>query len=142
MLTRRVTVMNVFQQIKARFITTTVIASVIGGLNIFAPVSAFAFEDRRSVDYMLPGCRFQALAPAPIRDDEWTQAFQCRDALRVVVANGPKQPKFMAACVPDHVNEHDIARAIVERLERNPERLKERFDIRAASALHDAWPCP
>lgn len=102
---------------------------------------AFAFEDRRSVEALLKGCRYEALKPAPVQDSEWEEAFQCRDALRVVIANGPKQPKFMAVCVPDSVPEHEIARALVNTLERNPERYKERFDIRATSALHETWPC-
>ncbi len=104
--------------------------------------SAFAFEDRRSVEILLNGCRYQALRPAPVQDSEWEAAFQCRDALRIVIANGPKQPSFMAACVPDSIPEHEIARALVKVLERNPERYKERFDIRAATALHEVWPCP
>lgn len=104
--------------------------------------SAFAFEDRRSVETLLNGCRYQALRPAPVQDSEWEAAFQCRDALRIVVADGPKQPKFMAACVPATIPDHEIAKALVKVLERNPERYKERFDMRAASALHEVWPCP
>jgi hypothetical protein len=102
---------------------------------------AQAFEDRRTVEFMLEGCRYQALKPAPVRDDEWTKAFTCRDALKIIVANGRIQPKFLASCVPNNVQEHDVARTVVQILERNPERFKERFDIRASAALHEAWPC-
>ena len=101
----------------------------------------FASEDRRTVELMLVGCRFQAQRPAPVRDAEWSQSFECRDALRTIVADGRRQPKFLSSCVPDSVTEHEIARAVVQILERNPERFKERFDIRATKALHEAWPC-
>ncbi len=112
-------------------------------LFIFALISfkAHAFEDRRTVEFMMEGCRYHALKPAPVRDAEWTQAFQCRDALKIIVANGRIQPKFLASCIPDNIQEHDIARAVVQILDRNPERFKERFDIRATAALHEAWPC-
>ena len=103
---------------------------------------AFAFEDRRTVELMLIGCRFYAQRPAPVRDAEWSQSFECRDALRIIVADGRRQPKFLASCVPESLTEHEIARAVVQILERNPERFKERFDIRATAALHEAWPCP
>ncbi|MFM8608567.1 MAG: Rap1a/Tai family immunity protein [Hyphomicrobiales bacterium] len=103
---------------------------------------AFAFEDRRTVELMLIGCRFHAQKPAPVRDAEWGQSFECRDALRIIVADGRRQPKFLASCIPESVTEHEIARAVVQILERNPERFKERFDIRATAALHEAWPCP
>jgi len=106
-----------------------------------AALNAYAFEDRRTVEFMLEGCRYQALKPAPIRDDEWTKAFTCRDALKIIVANGRIQPKFLASCVPDNVQDHDIARAVVQILDRNPERFKERFDMRATAALHEIWPC-
>jgi Rap1a immunity proteins len=99
-------------------------------------------EDRRSVEYLLPACRFTALDPAPVKDADWTLALQCRDALATAVKNGRLQPKFLAACVPDSVDMSTVAQSVVAFLERNPERYKERFDIRVASALHDAWPCP
>jgi Rap1a immunity proteins len=106
-----------------------------------AALNAYAFEDRRTVELMMEGCRYQALKPAPVRDDEWTKAFECRDALKNIVANGRIQPKFLASCVPDNVHDHDIARAVIQILGRNPERFKERFDLRATAALHEAWPC-
>lgn len=106
-----------------------------------AKQDAFAFEDRRTVELMLVGCRFQAQKPSPVQDAEWSQSFECRDALRVIVADGRRQPKFLSSCVPNTVTEHEIARAVVQILERNPERFKERFDIRATAALHEAWPC-
>jgi hypothetical protein len=81
------------------------------------------------------------LDAAFMRDAEWSQSFECRDALRTIVADGRRQPKFLSSCVPDSVTEHEIARAVVQILERNPERFKERFDIRATTALHEAWPC-
>lgn len=106
------------------------------------PFKAKAFEDRRTVELMLQGCRYQAQKPPPVRDTEWSQAFECRDALKIIAANGRQQPKFLASCVPSSIPEHEIARAIVQILERSPERLKERFDMRAAAAMHEAWPCP
>jgi hypothetical protein len=112
---------------------------IYGAVMALSPAQA---EDRRSVEYLLPGCRFAAFEPAPVKDDEWTLALQCRDALNVAVKNGRLQPKFLAACVPDSTETYEVARAVVNFLEKNPERYKERFDIRVASALHDAWPCP
>ena len=99
-------------------------------------------EDRRSVEKLLQGCRFEALRPAPVQDSEWSEAFECRDALAVAVKVGPMQPKMMASCVPETVSPHIVAKAVVEFLEQNPERYRERFDIRSAVALHSAGPCP
>lgn len=120
-------------------IRTKNIALAIIVLVITAP-SAFS-EDRRSVEFMLPGCQFEAFRPAPVQDNQWSQAFSCRDALAVAVKNGPTQPAFLAACVPEDTSPHDLARMVVEFLEKSPERYKERFDIRAAAALHSVWPC-
>jgi len=99
-------------------------------------------EDRRSVEKLLQGCRYEALQPAPVQDKEWSEAFECRDALAVAVKVGPTQPKMMASCVPETLSPHIVAKAVVEFLEQNPERYRERFDIRSAVALHSAWPCP
>ncbi len=98
-------------------------------------------DDRRNVEYMLPGCRFQALNPPPVQDSEWTQALICRDALESIVKNGPLQPVFLNSCVPENIPPHRIAQAVVEFLERDVNRLRERFDIRATAALHSVWPC-
>jgi hypothetical protein len=98
-------------------------------------------EDRRSVERLLPGCRFEALQPAPVQDSEWEKAFECRDALAEAVKVGPIQPKTLASCVPENTSPHAVARAVVDILDRNPERYQERFDIRAATALHQAFPC-
>ncbi len=99
-------------------------------------------EDRRSVEKLLQGCKYEALRPAPVQDSEWSEAFQCRDALEAAVKVGPIQPKSMASCVPEGTSPHVVAKAVVEFLEQNPERYRERFDIRSATALHSAWPCP
>lgn len=98
-------------------------------------------DDRRSVEYMLPGCAYEAFRPAPVQDSQWSEAFSCRDALATIVKNGPTQPSFMSACVPDETSPHEIARTVVDFLEKNPERYRERFDMRATAALHSVWPC-
>jgi hypothetical protein len=115
------------------------VALVITGL-VFVSGSAFA-DDRRSVEFILPGCRYEALRPAPVQDSEWSQAFICRDALATIIKDGPIQPAFLASCVPEGTPIREIARAVVEFLERDNNRYHERFDIRAASALHSMWPC-
>ena len=108
---------------------------------LFLKCDAFAEQDRRSVELMLIGCRYHAKKPSPVKDNEWSQSFDCRAALRTIIADGRRQPKFLASCVPGTVSEHEIARIVVKILERNPERYKERFDLRATAALHEAWPC-
>jgi len=115
------------------------VALVITGL-IFVAGSAFA-DDRRNVEFVLPGCRYVALNPPPVQDSEWSQAFICRDALANVIKSGPTQPTFMSSCIPEDIPQHVIARAVVEFLEQDPKRMRERFDIRAAAALHSVWPC-
>ena len=98
-------------------------------------------DDRRSVETLLPGCRFQASSPAPVQDSEWTQALACRDAIDAVIKNGPLQPSFLSSCVPDNTPPHLVARAVVMFLEQDVQRMRERFDMRAAAALHTNWPC-
>ena len=98
-------------------------------------------EDRRSVEALLPGCRFQASSPAPVQDSEWTQALMCRDAIDAVVKSGPMQPSFLSSCVPENTPPQLVARTIVAFLEQDLQRIRERFDIRAAAALHASWPC-
>ena len=98
-------------------------------------------EDRRSAETMIEGCRYAAARPAPVKDAEWTQALDCRDAIRVVVQNGPIQPKFLASCVPETTKPKTIAAVVVDFLEANPARKTERFDMLASIALHGAWPC-
>jgi len=99
-------------------------------------------EDRRSVEKLIQGCRYEALRPAPVQDSEWSEAFECRDAIAESVKVGPIQPKMLSSCVPENVSPHIVAKAVVEFLEQHPERFRERFDIRSAAALHSAWPCP
>ena len=99
-------------------------------------------EDRRSVEKLIQGCRYEALRPAPVQDSEWSEAFQCRDAIAESVRVGPIQPKMLSSCVPETISPHIIAKAVVDFLEQHPERFRERFDIRSAAALHSAWPCP
>jgi len=99
-------------------------------------------EDRRSVEKLIQGCRYEALRPAPVQDSEWSEAFQCRDAIAESVRVGPIQPKMLSSCVPETLSPHIIAKAVVDFLEQHPERYHERFDIRSAAALHSAWPCP
>ena len=110
------------------------------GLEICSQVAQA--DDRRSVEYLLQGCRFEALTPAPVQDREWSEAFQCRDALAVAIKVGPIQPKMMSSCVPESLSPHSVAKAVVQYLEQFPERYRERFDMRAATALHHTWPCP
>ncbi len=99
-------------------------------------------EDRRSVEKLIQGCRYEALRPAPVQDSEWSEAFECRDAIAESVKVGPIQPKMLSSCVPESVSPHIVAKAVVDFLEQRPERFHERFDIRSAAALHSAWPCP
>ena len=115
------------------------VALGITGLILIAGTASA--DDRRSVEFMLPGCRYEALRPSPVQDSEWTQALMCRDALEAVIKNGPIQPAFLASCVPENTPIHDVARTVVDFLEQDPKRLRERFDMRASSALHSVWPC-
>ena len=123
-------------------INRIILLSAILLLTLAGSFTVEAFEDRRTVELMIKGCRYQAQRPPPVRDSEWSEAFECRDALKVIVANGRSQPKFLSSCVPSSIPEHEVARIVVQILERSPERLKERFDMRASAALHEAWPCP
>jgi len=116
-------------------------AMVLAVLGLAIVTTAALAEDRRSANTMLGACRFEAQQPAPVQDQEWTLAFQCRDSIAILIKNGPKQPAFMSACVPENTSSHVVARAIVDFLEKEPERLGERFDIRGTVALHQAWPC-
>ena len=99
-------------------------------------------DDRRSVATMQAGCNYAAYRPAPVHADQWEEAFSCIEALKIIVKNGPIQPKFMASCIPEETPMHEIAEAVSRFFERNPERVKERFDILATVALHQKWPCP
>jgi len=106
------------------------------------PLAGARAEDRRSVEKLIQGCRYEALRPAPVQDSEWSEAFECRDAIAESVKVGPIQPKMLSSCVPESVSPHIVAKAVVDFLEQHPERFHERFDIRSAAALHSAWPCP
>jgi len=106
------------------------------------PSAGARAEDRRSVEKLIQGCRYEALRPAPVQDSEWSEAFECRDAIAESVKVGPIQPKMLSSCVPESVSPHIVAKAVVDFLEQHPERFHERFDIRSAAALHSAWPCP
>jgi len=116
--------------------------TVLALLGLAIATTAVLAEDRRSANTMLKACRFEAQQPAPVQDQEWTLAFQCRDSIALLIKNGPKQPSFMSVCVPETTSPHLVARTIVDFLENEPERLGERFDIRATVALHHTWPCP
>jgi hypothetical protein len=105
------------------------------------PLAGARAEDRRSVEKLIQGCRYEALHPAPVQDSEWSEAFECRDAIAESVKVGPIQPKMLSSCVPESVSPHIVAKAVVDFLEQHPERFHERFDIRSAAALHSAWPC-
>ena len=63
-------------------------------------------EDRRSVEALLPGCRFQASSPAPVQDSEWTQALMCRDA--DAGQENKSRNKFLEMLIPNegNVREH------------------------------------
>ena len=123
-----------------RFISFVVLVALMMASIIFTLIPAVA-EDRRSVSVMLPGCRFAAYKPAPVRDDEWSMAIDCNNSMKLIIKNGRIQPKFMASCLPDHVQLHTAIAAVVAILEGQTDRRNERFDIAATSALHQTWPC-
>ena len=115
-------------------------ALIVIGLGQFG-LSAKA-DDRRSVATMQAGCGYAAYNPAPVYADQWEEAFSCIEALKIIVKNGPIQPKFMASCIPEETPMHEIAEAVNLFFLKNPQRVKERFEILATVALHQKWPCP
>jgi hypothetical protein len=48
----------------------------------------------------------------------------------------------MASCIPEETPKHEIAEAVNLFFLKNPQRVKERFEILATVALHQKWPCP
>ena len=111
-------------------------------LGFFPFVLSARADDRRSVATMQAGCGYAAYRPAPVQADQWEEAFSCIEALKIIVKNGPIQPKFMASCIPEETPMHEIADAVSVFFSNNPQRVKERFDILATVALHQKWPCP
>lgn len=97
---------------------------------------AFAEADLNLANYIMPGCR-ALLEPNPPKDmNTKFLSSQCRAIIRGVVYASSSN-----ICPPKNQETDEDVRVVVEYIDDQPARLRERFFTLALEALRAAWPC-
>jgi hypothetical protein len=91
-------------------------------------------QDIDSANHVMVGCRAFA------NDANHTYYLQgsCTGRVATIHYFGSSR---LGVCMPDGVNVGQAVRVVVAYIDLRPARLHERFELLAAEALHQAWPC-
>lgn len=90
---------------------------------------------------LLEHCRgLMQRAPVKNRVEAFGQG-QCAGVVWALTTTGEALGR-LSSCLPEGVNMGQGLRVVVKFLDEHPERTHEDFVLLAATALHEAWPCP
>jgi hypothetical protein len=118
-----------------------VMAGVSGSIvATFVGTEAQSRSDARSANYLLQGCRIVAADAVP-PEGQFVQATLCLGKLEALAffassINGPAK-----ACPPSEAPVSQVAKVVVDYLDRHPAELHEPFLGLAYNAVAEAWPC-
>jgi hypothetical protein len=105
------------------------------------PSIADAQADRKSANFMMPGCQ-QLLKPPKDPDPvDFVRSGHCAGLIEGLTYAAYASGGSETCRPPSIVTDAQLVRVVLAYIEHRPQRMHEDFRKLALEALHEAWPC-